>query len=134
MDVNAVVAELAEALQGIVGLRVFGYVPGTVNPPAVIIPPPPSVTFDDTFGRGADTLTFEMYVIAAPDPDRSGTAVLNGFLSGSGDTSIKAAIEGATYSEFDSVRVVSAEAGPMTIGGIDYLGAMFTLDIIGSGS
>lgn len=134
MDVQDVADEMVTALGSISGLRAFSWVPGTVNIPAAIIPPPTDITFDETYGRGMDRMTFQVYVVASKAVDRSGTERINGYLSGSGATSIKAKLEGHTYTSCDVVRVTTAEGGTYTIGGAEYLGAMFTVDVGGDGA
>lgn len=48
--------------------------------------------------------------------------------------SVKAVLEAATYSSFDSLRVMSVEFEPITVAGVDYLAGTFNVDIIGTGA
>jgi hypothetical protein len=59
---------------------------------------------------------------------------VDGYCAGSGASSIKAVLEAGTYTAFDTVRVARVEFDVLTIGGTDYLAALFDLDIIGDGA
>lgn len=133
MDLNAVVAELATQLNTISGLRVHPDPPGTVAPPAAVITFP-DITFDAAYGRGMDTLTLPVVLVVAKVSDRMSGKQIRAYVSGSGASSIKAVVEAGTYTAFDSVRVVSVSFDVITIGGVDYLSATFTLEIAGQGA
>jgi hypothetical protein len=54
------------------------------------------------------------------------------YAAGSGPKSIKAVLESGSYSF--ALRVTQVEFESVTIGGVDYLAARFTLDIAGQGA
>jgi len=133
MDVNAVVTALAAQLSTITALRVHSEPPGTVTPPAAVLSYA-DVTFDNTYGRGMDMLELPVVLVVAKVSERTARKKIDAYVSGSGATSIKAVIEAGTYTAFDSVRVASATADVITIGGVDYLSYAFTLEIAGQGA
>lgn len=133
MDINDVVGELSTQLDTIDGLRVHDEPPGTINPPAAVISFP-DIDFDKTYGRGMDSLTLPLVLVVSRVSDRMSGKQVRGFISGSGDTSIKAVVEAGTYTAFDSVRVASVEFDVIAIGAVDYLAATFTLEIAGQGA
>lgn len=115
-----------------VGLRAFPYSADRISPPAAIVALPEEITFDLTYGRGSDRLSVALYVVVGRSDARTSNDRLSAYLDGSGASSVKAVVESGTYTAFDSVQVKTARPGSFTIGGVEYLGAEFTLDITGS--
>lgn len=137
MNVTEVVAEIAEKLDTIPGLRVFPYAAGKVPVPAAIVGLPDEIAFDQTFGRGMDAMTLPMWVLLSQADIKSATDRLADYLNGSGSESVKAAVDSTntnTYSACDTVTITSAVVGSFGSGGVDYLGAEFTVQVSGSGS
>lgn len=135
MDLAAVMDEIGDALDTIDGLRVFRYPPdGPPSPPAAIVTYPEDITFDATYGRGADRMTLPVVVLVGRVSDRSARDRLAAYAAGSGARSVKQTVEGATYAALDDLRVIEAEFDVYTVGGVDFLAATFRLDIVGSGS
>lgn len=134
MDLGAVMDELATQLDTISGLRVHASPPGSVTPPAAIVSYPESIAFDETYGRGMDRMTLPLVVVVGRPTDRSTRDALAAYCNGSGASSIKAVLEGGTYTEFHTIRVASADFDVVSIAGIDYMAAVFTAEITGEGS
>jgi hypothetical protein len=137
MIVRDVMAELGEKLETIPGLRVYTYDVGKVAPPAALVGLPDDITFDATYGRGSDSLTIPVWVVVARVDALAATENLVEYLDGSGSKSVKAAVDSTTtntYTECDTVTVVSAAVGAYTGGGVAMLGAEFTVTVTGSGS
>lgn len=132
MDVEAVMEELAEQLGTIVGLRVHGQPPDDITPPAAVVGYP-EVDFDQTYCRGMDRWNVPVWVVVGRDDVKAARRLLSPYVSGSGDKSIKATIDGGTYVECDVATVQSGRITIVTIGGAEYLAAEFTVDIAGSG-
>lgn len=127
----ALVSELRDGLKAnlatITGLRTADTVPDNPNPPiAVIIPQ--SIKYDDTFQRGMNTYNFSVLVIVQRSSERTGQNSLDAFVSGTGNNSIKRAIESDKTlggKAFD-VRVTDLRNyGDVTIGEINYFSAEF---------
>lgn len=134
MNLADVMDEIGTALRAIGGLNVFPYNADRVTPPAAIVDWPDEITYDATFGRGSDQQTLTLIVVVARMDARSTRGRLAQFLDGSGGHSIKAAVDGGTYTACDSVRVAKAQVAVVSIGSVDYLGATFDVEITGQGA
>lgn len=135
MKPNDVANELTTRLRTISGLRVFGYPPATVTPPAAIVSYPERIDFDQTYGRGMDRIpSWPILVVVGKATDRTARDRIYDYAAATGSLSIKAVLEGGTYTSFDDVHVVSCEFDVVGIAGIDYISALFTVDIAGRGT
>lgn len=134
MNLADVMQAVSDRLDTIDGLRCFAYPPATVSPPAAIVSYPHAYTYDETYGRGMDRMTLPVVVVVGKVSDRSARNQLGAYVDGSGAASVKAVLESGTYTAFDSVRVESVEFDVVPIAAIDYMAALFTLDIAGSGA
>lgn len=134
MNIATVMDQLGTALSGITGLRVFPYSADRVTPPAAIVGWPEPVTYDGAFRRGMDSLTLPVYVLVGRVDARSARDVLAAYLDGTGPSSVKAALDGGSYTACHTVRVATANVEALTSGGVEYLGAVFDVEITGSGS
>ena len=74
-----------------------------------------------------------MIVVGRPT-DRRTRDLLAAYVAGTGARSIKAVLESGTYTAFQTVRVASADFDVVSIAATDYLAAMFSIEITGSGS
>lgn len=140
MNLVDVAAELAARLRTIPGFTggVYAHPVDTVVPPAAIVVYPDSIDYDLTYARGADKLTIPVVVVVGRAKEAKATmAALSGYWSGSGDRSVKAALEAdgaGVEGVLDFVSVISAEAGDITIGGVGLVAAEFTVEVVGSGA
>lgn len=134
MNLADVMDEIAARLDTLAGLRVSSHPPGSITPPAAIVAYPETYTFDETYVRGIDRMTLPVVLVVGKASDRAARDALAAYVDGSGASSIKALIEGGTYTTFDTVRVTGVEFDPITIGGTEYMAALFDLDIAGQGS
>jgi hypothetical protein len=134
MNIADVMDEIGTALETIDGLRVFPYYADKVNPPAAVLAWPDPLTYDSTMARGSDEITLALIVLVGRFDARTTRDRLALYLDGSGGSSVKEALETATYTAFDSVRVASATVDSYTSAGIELLGAEFSLDITGRGA
>lgn len=134
MNVTAVMDELAAELDTIAGLRVFAFPPDNVPAPAAVVGYPETVTYDVTMGRGVDQIDFPIYVLVGRLTDRTSRDALGAYLNGSGASSIKAVLlAGKPWVAMSSVRVASATIEVITMAGVDYLAATFTVNVYGPG-
>jgi len=130
MNLESVCDAIEARLATITGLRVSdGQATGT--PPFAVLYWPEEVRFDETYGRGTDSITMPLAVAVGRPTDRTARSRLSDFVDGSGTSSIKAIIESGTYTAFDSIRVASVEFVMLTEKGIDYAAALFSLEIYG---
>lgn len=138
MIVVDVMAEIGTKLDTISGLRVFPYWADDVPTPAAIVALPDEITFDETYGRGADRIVIPVLVLVAAISDRTGHKEASAYMDGSGASSVKAKLDSTntnTYTSCDVVRVASAENSRYkSVAGVTLLGVNFTVEIFGQGS
>ena len=103
---------LKTRLQTISGLRVYEVIPEPITPPCAVVGQL-DFTFDIDNARGLDLANVDIYVIVQRFSERAGQDKLDGYLAGTGATSIKAAIEGdrTLGGTCQTLRVTSAESG-----------------------
>jgi len=135
MDLAEVMDEVADRLRLIDGLRVFAYPPDSLTPPAAVVSYPDRYVYDATYGRGMDRIeALPVVVVVGRPTDRTARNQLAAYVNSGGAKGIKTVIESGTYSSFDSVRVAEVAFDPASIAGIEYMAAVFTLDIAGQGA
>jgi len=120
---------LANNLATISGLRTTPTIPDNPNPPIAVILPQ-GVEYDNTFGRGMNTYTFAVTVIVGRVSERSGQNALDAYVSSTGSSSIKLAIESdktLAGKAFDLRVTDSRNYGELTVGEVTYLSAEFTV-------
>jgi hypothetical protein len=123
---------LKTRLQTISGLRAYDLIPDTVTPPAAVVGQL-DFTFDIDNARGLDQAQVDVLVIVQRFSERSGQDLLDTYLSGSGATSIKAAIEGdrTLGGTVNTLRVTGAEAGTYESQGVEFLSYRYRITIWG---
>ena len=131
-SVSELRAGIAANLATVAGLRTSATVPDAINPPIAVVMPA-SITYDTAFARsGGDEYEFVVTVIVGRVDERSAQNKLDDYCSGSGASSIKAAIEvdktlgGKAF----SLRVTSLRNyTQITVGDITYLSAEFVVQV-----
>lgn len=123
---------LKTRLQTITGLRAYDLIPDTVVPPCAVVGQL-DFTFDIDNQRGLDQASVDVYVIVQRISERSGQDKLDNFLAGSGNGSIKTALESdrSLGGLVDTLRVISAESGTYTSGDQSFLSYRYNLTIWG---
>lgn len=135
MNLNSVADELTTVLDTIAGLRVFGYPPPTVVPPAGIVSYPDRVDFDETYGRGMDRIRdWPLVVVVGKATDRMARERIYEYTSATGSNSLKAVLEAHVWTSLAALRIASVEFDVVSIAGVDYIAALFHLDIAGQGT
>jgi len=127
-------AGLATRLATIAGLRTYETIPDNWAPPAAIVGMPSLIAFDYTLARSNDRVVFPVRILVAKATDRSAQERLENYLGSSGSTSVKQAIEAdrTLGGAANLTRVLSAQGlGIYDIQGVPYLGAEFTVEVIG---
>ncbi|MDG4809939.1 hypothetical protein O7634_24575 [Micromonospora sp. WMMD1120] len=134
MDLIAVADELGAALKTIDGLTVPEWGEQRVSPPFALIPLP-EIAYDMAYGRTGWRIEDWplMVLVDRPVKPESRRAVVE-YAARSGPLSVKAAIEGHTYTTCDTVRVASCDFDEATYNNVPYLAATFHLDISGKGA
>ena len=126
---------LKTRLATISGVTVYDTVPDFLDPPAIIIAPFNTLSFDTTMARGADTYDIPIVLYIQRVDAASAQDSLDAFLASSGGSSVKAAIQGdpTLGGAAMSARVVSAtDYGEYEVSqGTVYLGVTFNIEVIG---
>ncbi|HEY9472732.1 MAG TPA: hypothetical protein VIS06_02650 [Mycobacteriales bacterium] len=136
MDLNAVATGLATAAATIPGLSAFGYLPDSIPEPAFVITDM-DIDFDRAFGRGLDQVVLRCPVLLGRADDKASQAKLNGYLSGGGAASLKAALEadGTLGGACDDLHVRRVSGRRYyQVGETQYVGAEFEVLVIGRGA
>lgn len=135
MNIVDVGDELLEALRAIPGLRVPPWGVKASSPPFAIVTLPERFNYDETKGRGFDSLRdVQVIILLAKGNDRTTRADLAAYADGSGPKSVKQAIDGGTYTACGTVRVTFAEPEVVTYAGVAYEALIFHTDITGRGA
>ena len=123
---------LKTRLQTISGLRCYDLIPDQVNPPAAVVGQL-DFTFDINNARALDQANVDVIVIVQRFSERAGQNRLDAYLSSSGASSIKAAIEGdkTLGGACQTLRVTSAESGSYESNGNIFLSYRYRITIYG---
>ena len=128
-SVSSIRTGLATRLGTIAGLRTSAFMPDNPNPPIAVVMPS-SVSYDDTFKRGMQTYVFNVLVIVGRVDERTAQSNLDGYVSSTGSSSIKLAIEGDKTLGgvvFDTRVSEMRNYGQLPVGEVTYLTAEFTV-------
>lgn len=131
-ELSVIRDRLKANLATIPGLRASDTIPDQISPPMAVVGGA-RIEYDTTMARGADRYEIPVRVYASRASERAGQDKLDGFISKTSPTSIKAAIESdpTLAGEAHSVRVRELTGyGAYTIGGVDYLGAEWLVEVI----
>lgn len=131
-NINGIRDALRNNLQTITNLRVYDTIPDIVTPPCAVVGQL-DFTFDVDNMRGLDQASVDVYVIVQRISERTGQDKLDNFLAGSGNGSIKTAIESdrTLGGLVDTLRVISAESGTYNSGDQSFLSYRYNLTIWG---
>ena len=132
MQPSAVRNGLKDNLETIPGLRVYELIPSPAVAPAAIVGQL-DFTFDLNNSRGLDQANLDVVVLVQRLAQKSAQNDLDKYLQGSGDYSIKAAIESdlTLGGACSTLRVTSAQAGSYTSGDIEFLSYRYSLIVWG---
>jgi hypothetical protein len=136
VNISSAATEIAEQAATITGLNAYDFAPGTIVPPCLVVlnPEPGGIVFDQTYGRGMDRITLPVILICGPAVEREQQQGIRLYLDGAGDKSIKQVLESGTYESFDTIRVMVGGVDGVTIGGVEYIAALFDIDLGGRGT
>lgn len=95
MDIAAVRNGIQTRIATITTLMALDRWPDQVIPPCAIVIPE-DIAFDNTFGRGGDGSLFTVRVLVGKVEDVASQDLLDGYMNGSGSSSVKTAIEADT--------------------------------------
>lgn len=134
MKLELVMAEVAARTKQLISHQVYDYPPMTIVAPCGVVSYPESLDYDQTYGRGMDKITgLPVILLAGKASVRESHKTVAGWAAGSGPTSLKEFLERQSYDSCDTLVVTTCEFDVVEIAAIDYMAAMFTLDITGDG-
>jgi hypothetical protein len=145
MDITALRQSMASQISSVVPapLSAYWYQPDMVTVPAFYIRPPKLLQYDRTMRNTTEQMTMEIVVLVSRADDLAGQLALDPYLHYASDYSIKAALEagrvqygGAGFAGGCEDLWVSQVDGYQhyALGDTTYLGATFTVEIIGDGT
>jgi len=124
------IADVREALAAACRIRATAYVTESVNTPVAVIARG-EVNYDLVMGRGADMWNYTITVYVSLDEKRA-QKYLDDLCEPTGATSLKTLVEAdtalAALIDYVVIRTVS-EVQSATVGTVDYLLVVFTVDI-----
>lgn len=125
---------LKKNLSTIKGLRCYDVIPDLPQPPAAVVGQL-DFTFDLNNARGLDQANLDVYVLVQRHSERTAQDDLDKYLQGSGDYSIKAAIESdlTLGGACNTLRVTSAESGTYTSGDLQFISYRYRITVWGQG-
>lgn len=125
---------IAQSLATIPGLRTYAYEAEAINVPCAVVMFPESIDFTGAMQRGRDTFEMVIHVLVSRSDVRAAQDALGEYASGSGEYSIKQAVEQdqslggcadtVFMSRIDSLAIV-------TVGATDYLGFKAYITVTG---
>lgn len=140
MKLNQVLPEIIEAiapaLDGLIppASRFARPVPN-ISGPAAICSYPEEMSFTGIYARAMDRWTDVPLIIAWGRPTNVDVMdQVTRWTDGADDQSIVACLEAHTWQSCSDVTCTKANFDVLSIGGTDYLCAMFNLDVVGSGN
>ena len=126
---------LSTRLATISGLRASATIPDNPAPPVAVVMPG-RVNYDTAFGRGSDEYEFTIMLIVGRVADRSSLTNLDAYCASSGNTSLKAAVEGDRSLggvALDCRVTAMTNQGSLAIGDVTYHTAEFAVTVIAAG-
>src|SRR3546814_18700191 len=103
--------DLGAAVGALDGVRVYPYWAERITPPAVVVAWPEPLTYDAAMVRGGDRQSVPVIVLVGKVDARTSRDVLAKFVDGSGEASVKEAIEGYAATAYAPARVGGKRAG-----------------------
>lgn len=131
LDLGVTMDALGVKLATIVGLRVHDYPPDAIVPPSAVISYPDAVEYDRTYAGGCDSAVFTVHVIVGAASARASRDAIALYVGRAGSVSIKTVLEAdpTLGGAVKSLRVERVTIETMTIGGAEYLGAAYDVEV-----
>lgn len=125
----ATISQVRDGLKTVIeaavsGLRVHDTVPSQVSTPAAVVIPVSGAP--RTLGQVRDTQNYRLQIVVSRGSERTAQDALDGYLSYSGSTSVRAALAGNSDLDLSGVRCWVAgweNYGEIFWNGVSYLGA-----------
>lgn len=135
MNIYAVYVEVAEAVRSIPSLKAHPFPADAITPDAFEMNLPEHIDYlsmgDASVPRGKTRLSVGANLFVGRLGDREAARRLLQYTQDEGPRSIELTINSHKFDTCDFVKVVSSDFGQFPVGAVTYLGATFTLDIMG---
>ena len=131
MNLASVRAGISDTLQNVNNLRIYEWIPSTIQPPAAVVSLGTG-QYDADFNEGM-SVNYGVLVMLTRADDQLGQQRLDDFL-GQGTDSVYYVIDAnpTLNGSCDSARVTSwNNPGTFSIGGIEYLGVEVNIEVLG---
>lgn len=137
MNLSDVYAEMEDRLKASVpGLNFPPIEAQTLSPPGVLFSLPEERNYLGAYGGGLVTVPVELTVCISKNAMRAATRLALQYTDFSGPHSIRAALDSSPakpYESCDDVVVSNSSFANVEVGGTEYLGCVFKIQITGSG-
>jgi len=131
MNLASVRAGISDVLQNVNNLRIYEWIPSTIQPPAAVVSLGTG-QYDADFNEGM-VVNYGVLVMLTRADDQLGQQRLDDFL-GQGNDSVYHVVDAnpTLNGSCDSARVTSwNNPGTFSIGGIEYLGVEVNIEVLG---
>lgn len=131
MNLASVRAGISDTLQNVNNLRIYEWIPSTIQPPAAVVSLGTG-QYDADFNEGM-VVNYGVLVMLTRADDQLGQQRLDDFL-GQGTDSVYHVVDAnpTLNGSCDSARVTSwNNPGTFSIGGIEYLGVEVNIEVLG---
>jgi len=131
MNLASVRAGISDTLQNVNNLRIYEWIPSTIQPPAAVVSLGTG-QYDADFNEGM-VVNYGVLVMLTRADDQLGQQRLDDFL-GQGTDSVYYVVDAnpTLNGSCDSARVTSwNNPGTFSIGGIEYLGVEVNIEVLG---
>jgi hypothetical protein len=133
MNPNDIYDELLEACSDITGLHVAPVLAEDIMTPAIVPDAPDLIDYVQTYSKSMVRLELVFKLVADPSYLSNGIKTLLDLCSFEGDSSVKQAMESATYTALSKPRVLRAENfGPMQFGQVVYIACDLIVEVYAS--
>lgn len=128
IDLSATMDAIADVIRtSNVTPRSYAWPIGNITVPCAVVAYPTNLDFDMTFKRGGDRATFPIYFMVGKAGDKSSRDALSAIITGA--TSVKNNLDGDLDGAVQSSRVTNCHVEEVSVAGVDYLAAVFTLEV-----
>ncbi len=134
MRLDQVMDEIAAVADQIPGLTTYAWPADEISPPAAMVTYPEEISLDTAFQRGTDRWNGGLIVLVDRVWDRSTRDQISRYTAGDGPESIKAAFYAHDWQACAYVNPRRVTFDVIAVAGVDYLAALFDLDIAGNGT
>jgi hypothetical protein len=135
MILTAVMDEVAACLDQVPGLQVYAWPPGKISTvPSAVVSYPKDLKYQVTYGRGVNSFVLPVVLALGKPNDRQTREVASKFLSGGGAGAVAALVDAWDWQSCSEVTATEGDTDVVSVGGTEYLAALFMLEVVGQGA